>query len=132
MSKKIVTFGEIMMRLATPGHKRFVQADSFELSFGGSEANVAVSLSGFGYDACFATRLPENEWITSEVDGKVKKTIGKINEDIEISKYKTNALPLYVITDHEGNPLNNPMPTNLDIEEYKEWLDEGVRIFNER
>ena len=78
------------------------------------------------------TRLPENEWITSEVDGKVKKTIGKINEDIEISKYKTNALPLYVITDHEGNPLNNPMPTNLDIEEYKEWLDEGVRIFNER
>lgn len=78
------------------------------------------------------TRLPENEWITSEVDGKVKKTIGKINEDIEISKYKTNALPLYVITDHEGNPLNNPMPTNLDIEEYKEWLDEGVRLFNER
>jgi thiol:disulfide interchange protein len=78
------------------------------------------------------TRLPENEWITSEVDGKVKKTIGKINEDIEISKYKTNALPLYVITDHEGNPLNNPMPTNLNVEEYKEWLDEGVRIFNER
>ncbi len=77
------------------------------------------------------TRLPEDEWITSEVDGKVKKTIGKINEDIEISKYKTNALPLYVITDHEGNPLNNPMPTNLDIEEYKEWLDEGVRLFNE-
>lgn len=78
------------------------------------------------------TRLPENEWITSEVDGKVKKTIGKINEDIEISLYKTNALPLYVITDHEGNPLNNPMPTNLNVEEYKEWLDGGVRLFNER
>jgi len=78
------------------------------------------------------TQLPENEWITSAVDGKVKKTIGKINEDIEISKYKTNALPLYVITDHEGNPLNSPMPTNLDIGEYKNWLDEGVRIFNEK
>ena len=76
------------------------------------------------------TQLPDNEWITSAVDGKVKKTIGKINEDIEISKYKTNALPLYVITDHEGNPLNSPMPTNLDIGEYKNWLDEGVRIFN--
>ncbi len=76
------------------------------------------------------TQLPEDEWITSAIDGKVKKTIGKINEDIEISRYKTNALPLYVIADYEGNPLNNPMPTNLNIEEYKNWLDEGVRIFN--
>ena len=75
------------------------------------------------------TQLPESEWITSAVDGKVKKTIGKINEDLEISKYKTNALPLYVITDHEGNPLNKPMPTNLNIEEYKKWLDEGVAAF---
>jgi len=77
------------------------------------------------------TQLPDNEWITSTFDGKVKKTIGKINEDIEISKYKTNTLPLYVITDHEGNPLTSPMPANLDVEEYKNWLDEGVRIFND-
>jgi thiol:disulfide interchange protein len=73
--------------------------------------------------------LPENEWITSSVDGKVKKTIGKINEDLEISKFKTNALPLYVIADHEGNALNTPMPTNLNVEEYKKWLDEGVELF---
>jgi thiol:disulfide interchange protein DsbD len=73
--------------------------------------------------------LPENEWIISALDGKQKKTIGKINEDLEISKFKTNALPLYVITDAEGNPLNNPMPTNLNIEEYKNWLDEGVSKF---
>jgi thiol:disulfide interchange protein len=75
------------------------------------------------------TQLPENEWITSAVDGKIKKTIGKICEDLEISKYKTNALPLYVITDHEGNTLNKPMPTNLNVEEYKKWLDEGVTAF---
>lgn len=75
------------------------------------------------------TQLPENEWITSGIDGKVKKTIGKINEDLEIRKFKTNALPLYVITDHEGNPLNDPMPTNLNINEYKTWLDEGFRLF---
>jgi thioredoxin-related protein len=75
------------------------------------------------------TQLPENEWITSKVDGKVKKTIGKINEDLEILKYNTNALPLYVITDHEGNALNNPMPTNLDVEEYIQWLDEGLAEF---
>ena len=76
------------------------------------------------------TQLPENEWIVSVIDGKQKKTIGKINEDIEISKFKTNALPLYVIADHEGNSLNKPMPTNLNVEEYKKWLDEGVKRFN--
>jgi len=75
------------------------------------------------------TQLPENEWIMSTVDGKQKKTIGKICEDLEISKFKTNALPLYVITDDQGNPLNKPMPTNLNIEEYKKWLDEGVAAF---
>jgi thiol:disulfide interchange protein DsbD len=78
------------------------------------------------------TQVPESEWIISSVDGKTKKTIGKINEDLEISKFKTNAMPLYVIADHEGNPLNEPMPTNLNIEEYKKWLDEGVRLFNNR
>jgi thiol:disulfide interchange protein len=76
------------------------------------------------------TQLPENEWLVSTIDGKQKKTIGKLNEDLEISKFKTNALPLYVIADYEGNPLNEPMPTNLNIEEYKKWLDEGVVLFN--
>ena len=78
------------------------------------------------------TQLPESEWITSQIDGKVKKTIGKINEELEISKFKTNALPLYVIADHEGNPLIDPMPTNLNIEEYKKWLDEGVSAFRSK
>ena len=75
------------------------------------------------------TALPESEWITSKVDGKVKKTMGKVNEDIEISMFKTNALPLYVITDHEGNPLNEPSLNNLDIKTYIEWLDEGYNRF---
>jgi thiol:disulfide interchange protein DsbD len=75
------------------------------------------------------TQLPEDEWITSAIDGKLKKTIGKVYEDLEISKFRTNALPLYVIADHEGNPLNTPMPTNLNIEEYKTWLDEGLAAF---
>jgi cytochrome c biogenesis protein CcdA/thioredoxin-related protein len=75
------------------------------------------------------TQLPENDWIISSIDGKQKKTIGKVNEEIEISRYKTNSLPLYVITDYEGNPLNTPMPTNLNISEYKKWLDEGSASF---
>jgi thiol:disulfide interchange protein DsbD len=78
------------------------------------------------------TQLPENEWIISAIDGKQKKTIGKISEELEISKFKTNALPLYVITDYEGNALNKPMPTNLNIEEYKKWLDEGVALFKSK
>lgn len=75
------------------------------------------------------TQLPEEDWITSQVDGKVKKTIGKVNEDLEILKFKTNAIPLYVITDSEGNALIDPMPTNMNISEYVKWLDEGIKAF---
>lgn len=55
---RVITFGEIMLRLAPPGHQRFVQAQSFEASYGGGEANVAVSLAGFGLDAAYVTKLP--------------------------------------------------------------------------
>jgi 2-dehydro-3-deoxygluconokinase len=58
---KIVTFGEIMLRLATPEHQRFSQATSFCASFGGGEANVAVSLANFGLKTEFVTRLPQND-----------------------------------------------------------------------
>ncbi|MDR0554331.1 MAG: sugar kinase, partial [Treponema sp.] len=51
MTGKIVTFGELMLRLAPPGYYRFVQAASFEAGIGGGEANVAVSLANFGLDA---------------------------------------------------------------------------------
>jgi 2-dehydro-3-deoxygluconokinase len=57
---RVVTFGEIMMRLATPGRLRFSQARELELTYGGGEANVAVSLARFGLDARFVTRLPAN------------------------------------------------------------------------
>ena len=58
---KIITFGEIMLRLATPLHLRFTQAESYCASFGGGEANVAVSLANYGMDTEFVTRLPEND-----------------------------------------------------------------------
>jgi 2-dehydro-3-deoxygluconokinase len=58
---KIVTFGEIMLRLSTPGFKRFVQSDSFDINFGGGEANVAVALANYGFDSYFITKLPKNE-----------------------------------------------------------------------
>lgn len=61
MKKKIVTFGEIMMRLEPPGFERFVQTNSFNINFAGAEASVAVSLAQFGIDAHFVTKLPAHE-----------------------------------------------------------------------
>ncbi len=59
--KRIITFGEIMMRLNPVGYLRFVQADSFEASYAGGEANVAVSLANYGMDAAFVSKVPSHE-----------------------------------------------------------------------
>lgn len=58
---KFVTFGEIMLRLKSPGHQRFFQSPSLEATFGGGESNVAVALANYGLDASFVTALPEND-----------------------------------------------------------------------
>ena len=55
---KVVTFGELMIRLQPYNYERFVQADHLEFSFGGGEANVAVSLANYGLDAVYVTKLP--------------------------------------------------------------------------
>lgn len=57
---KIVTMGEIMLRLSTPNNERYIQADEFDVCYGGGEANVAVSLANYGHDAEFVTKVPEN------------------------------------------------------------------------
>ncbi|MDD6401527.1 MAG: sugar kinase [Lachnospiraceae bacterium] len=61
MSKKVVTFGELMLRLEPEGYLRFVQAEKYLATFGGGEANVSVSLANFGYDVKFVTKLPSHE-----------------------------------------------------------------------
>lgn len=61
MAKKVVTFGEIMLRLAPEGYYRFVQAEKYGATYGGGEANVAVSLANYGFDAAFVTKLPKHE-----------------------------------------------------------------------
>lgn len=58
---KIVTMGEIMLRLSTPGNTRFVQSNQFDVVYGGGEANVAVSLANYGHDAYFMSKLPAHE-----------------------------------------------------------------------
>jgi 2-dehydro-3-deoxygluconokinase len=61
MSKRIVTFGEVMLRLSPPGYLRFTQARSFDVVYGGGEVNVAASLANFGLAVDFVTRLPNND-----------------------------------------------------------------------
>jgi len=61
MTHRVLTFGEIMLRLTPPGYERIVQANSLDMTFGGGEANVAVSLANYGLDAAFVSRLPEHE-----------------------------------------------------------------------
>jgi len=58
---KVITFGEIMLRLAPEGYYRFVQAETFGATYGGGEANVAVSLANFGLDSAYVTKLPSHE-----------------------------------------------------------------------
>jgi 2-dehydro-3-deoxygluconokinase len=60
MSKKVVTLGEIMLRLSTPDFKRFVQADSLDVTYGGGEANVAAALCNYGLNGTFVTKVPDN------------------------------------------------------------------------
>ena len=57
---KVVTMGEIMLRLSTPNNEKFIQADEFDVNYGGGEANVAVSLANYGHDAEFVTAVPDN------------------------------------------------------------------------
>jgi thiol:disulfide interchange protein len=72
------------------------------------------------------TKLPESEWYTSQVDGKVKKTIGQQNIDFEIRNFQTNTVPLYVIMDAAGNVLGQPKGTDLDVQSYLGWLKSAL------
>ncbi|MDQ3843377.1 MAG: sugar kinase, partial [Bacteroidota bacterium] len=60
MAKKVVTLGEIMLRLSTPDFKRFVQTDSFDVTYGGGEANVAAAICNYGENGTFVTKVPDN------------------------------------------------------------------------
>ena len=60
MNKKVVTFGEIMLRLSPPNYKRIIQTDIFDVTYGGGESNVAVSLANFGINSYYVTKIPKN------------------------------------------------------------------------
>lgn len=77
------------------------------------------------------TKLPEEEWITSSYDGKVKKTVGKKYADLQITKFGVNAQPFYVLMGHDGEVLAQPRAYDLDVDEFVEFLETGIRNFQE-
>ena len=76
------------------------------------------------------TKLPDNEVFVSKIDGREKRTMGKKNEDIEISMFNSNTLPLYAIVDPFGKPLIETRGTDFDIQAYIDWLDRGAEAYN--
>jgi len=92
MKQKVVTFGEIMLRLATPGYLRFHQTDVLEATFGGGEANVAVSLANYGIPVAFVTRLPKNDFGDAAV-----KTLKKYNIDTSKIVFGGDRIGIYFL-----------------------------------
>ncbi len=78
------------------------------------------------------TELPENEWITSKYDGKVKKTIGKKYADLQISRFNVNAQPYYVLLDTNGELLVKAQSYNLDVDNFVRFLDSGLEAFKNK
>ncbi len=76
---KVITMGEIMLRLSTPNFEKFIQADEFDINYGGGEANVAVSLANYGHDAEFVTKVPDNEIGECAVAALRKYNVGTKN-----------------------------------------------------
>lgn len=77
-------------------------------------------------------QMPREKWITSPVDGKVKKTIGARNADLQIEKFRSNTQPLYVITDPEGNLLAGPLGAEFNISKFIAFLDRGMERFHQK
>ncbi|MCI8956951.1 MAG: sugar kinase [Eubacterium sp.] len=87
---KVVTMGEILLRLSTKDYKKFIQADEFEACFGGSEANVAVSLAMLGMDSAYVTKVPDNPIGRSAVS-----TLRKMSVDTSHVSYGGDRLGIY-------------------------------------
>ena len=118
---KILTFGEIMLRLKAPGHERFFQSPMLEATFGGGEANVAVSLANYGMDAAFLTVLPQNtlgdacvgELRRFNVDtGRILRGPGRMG--IYYLEAGANQLPSKVIYDRAHSSLSEIKPGMID------------------
>ena len=127
---KIVTLGEIMLRLSTPGNTRFVQSDNFDVVYGGGEANVAVSCANYGHDAYFVTKLPKHEIGQSAVNALRKygvKTdfIARGGDRVGIYYLETGASmrPSKVIYDRAHSAIAEADTCDFDFDAIMEGAD---------
>ncbi|MDD2417444.1 MAG: sugar kinase [Oscillospiraceae bacterium] len=131
--KKVITFGEIMLRLAPEGYTRFIQAECFGATYGGGEANVAVSLSNYGLDAAFVTKLPTNDIGQSAVNSLRRYGVDTSNivrggrrVGIYYLEKGASQRPSKVIYDRAGSAIATADKTDFD------WnsIFEGVGWFH--
>lgn len=127
---KIVTFGEIMLRLSTPGHSRFIQADSFDVVYGGGEANVAVSCANYGHDAYYVTKLPKHEIGQSAVNalrryGVRTEYIARGGDRVGIYYLESGSAmrPSKVIYDRAHSAIAEALPEDFDFDAVMEGAD---------
>ena len=120
---KTVTFGEVMLRLSPPGHGRFVQTPSLDVSFGGGEANVAVALAGFGFDSFFLSKIPRHEIGQACVNelrryGVSDRFIVRGGDRLGVYFLETGASQRgsKVIYDRAGSAVATLVPEEVDLE----------------
>lgn len=128
--KKVVTMGEIMLRLSTPGNTRFVQSDSFDVCYGGGEANVAVSLANYGHEAYFVTKLPKHEIGQSAVNalrrfGVKTDFISRGGDRVGIYYLESGASmrPSKVIYDRAHSSIAEATPEDFNFDEIMKGAD---------
>lgn len=133
MANKIITFGELMLRLAPEGYLRFVQSDKFEATFGGAEANVAVSLANYGESVAFVTKLPSHEIGQMAVNSLRKFGVdtskivrGGNRVGIYYCEKGASQRPSKVIYDRAGSAIAEAVSTDFD---WKSIL-EGAKWFH--
>src|SRR5579862_9064068 len=122
MPKTVVTFGEIMLRLAPPGFERFLQTPQFVATFGGGEANVAVALAGFGWPAAYVTVLPPNHPIADAVVAELRRfgvdtsRILRAKGRLGVYYVETgaNQRPSKVVYDRDGAAIALAKPGDID------------------
>lgn len=122
--KKVITMGEIMLRLSTPGQERFIQADEFDVNYGGGEANVAVSLANYGFDTEYVTALPANPIGDCAVAALRKygvgtKYISRSGERVGIYYLESGSAmrASNVVYDRAHSSISTAKPSEFDFEE---------------
>ena len=129
---KIVTLGEIMLRLSTPGQQRFVQSNHFDVVYGGGEANVSVSLANYGHETYFVTKLPHHEIGQSAINalrqfGVNTNYVARGGDRVGIYFLETGASmrPSKVIYDRTGSSIADASIKDFDFDmifQGKDWF----------